>query len=120
MSAEEFGHLTDTPQITARFDASNGYLGGIDLVRAMHAGAGQSIGGTTRFDSLNGDLTLQNGHYQYRHIHLDGGQLKADGEFDIFADQNLTGKVHTHLNIKNRPMQANYNLSGKPGSVSLK
>ena len=120
MSAEEFAHLADTPQVTARFDASQGYLGGIDLVRAMHAGAGQSIGGTTRFDSLSGNLTLQNGHYQYRQVLLDGGQLKADGEFDIFADQNLTGRVHTQLNIKNRPMQANYHLSGKTGSVSLK
>lgn len=119
-SSNELAKLTDQPQINARFEASNGYLGGIDLVRALHAGTGQSIGGTTRFDKLVGNLSLSNGHYQYRQLTLDGGQLKATGEFDLDADQNLTGKIHSQLNIKNRPMQANYNLAGKTGSVSLK
>ena len=120
MSAEHLATLFDAPQITARFTANDGYLGGIDLVRAMHAGTGQSVGGTTRFDRFSGSLSLDQGRYQYRQLLLDGGQLQATGEVDIQADQSLTGKVHTQLNIKNRPMQANYNLSGKTGSVSLK
>lgn len=120
MTSEDLAHLVDQPQVNARFEASNGYLGGIDLVRALHSGTGQSVGGTTRFDRFTGNLTLANGHYQYRQLSLDGGQLKASGEFDILADQSLTGKVNSQLNIKNRPMQANYNLSGKVGSVSLK
>lgn len=120
VASEQLAALLDTPQITARFDATNGEIGGIDLVRAMHAGTGQSVGGTTRFDKFSGNLNLNQGHYQYRQLQLDGGQLQATGEVDILADQTLSGKVRTQLNIKNRPMQANYNLSGKTGSVSLK
>lgn len=120
VSADSLAGLLDQPQLNAHFEASSGYLGGIDLVRAMHAGTGQSTGGTTRFDKLSGDLSLNNGHYQYRHLTLDAGQLKANGEFEILPDQRLLGKVHTQLHIKNRPMQAHYTLSGKVGSVSLK
>lgn len=120
VSADSLARLLDLPQVNARFEVSTGYLGGIDLVRAMHAGTGQSIGGTTRFDKLSGLLSLNKGHFQYRHLALDAGQLKAYGEFDILADKSLLGKVHTQLNIKNRPMQAHYTLGGKVGSASLK
>lgn len=120
MKANELQKLTGNPEISANFEAIDGYVGRIDLVRTMQVGGNeQAGGGSTHFEALSGNLGLKNGYYQFRQLTLDAGQLKATGEVDIQDNQSITGTIHTELNLKSRQLESNATLTGTLGSPSL-
>ncbi|HEX5539101.1 MAG TPA: hypothetical protein VFX01_04860, partial [Methylophilaceae bacterium] len=119
--AQELNKILDAPSINARFSAAEGAIKGIDLVRAIQAsGKEKAISGSTRFDAFSGNLTLENKHYQYRELSLQASQLQARGEVDIFANQDLSGKIDIKLTLKSRQLQSRIYLSGKLAQPLLK
>lgn len=110
----ELQNLFAVPDLNARFEASEGAILGIDLLRAIQSrDSGKAISGTTEFNSVTGNLVLNNQHYQYRNLALSASRLQAKGEVDIFANQELSGKVEVKLQVKSRPVQSRVYLSGK-------
>jgi hypothetical protein len=120
LQADDFAKLLDNPEISADFSVDGGSINNIDLGRAMRASDKNAIGGSTRFNTLTGKLTLQNGNYKFRQLALKAGQLNASGEVDILANQDLAGAVNIGLATKSRQLQSHLNLAGKVGSPSLK
>jgi hypothetical protein len=120
MRSDEAVELAKAPLIDANFDIHSGEIKGIDMVRAMQAPTRDTpSGGWTRFDSLSGKLNLKDSHYQYSQLRLNYGQFLAGGEFDIGAEQTLSGKINMELALKSRKMQSHFNLSGKINSPKL-
>lgn len=120
MKANDPAKLIVTPEINANFEASDGYIDRIDLVHTLQIGGNKQGGGvSTHFDSFSGSLALKDGHYQFKQLALEAGQLKAIGEVDIQNNQNISGKIHTELNMKSRQLQSNSTLSGTVGSPTL-
>lgn len=119
LRADDLAKLIDTPDMNANFEIMNGYVDGIDLVRAMQVTGQEQAGGSTHFEKLSGHWMLKDRHYRLRQLALKAGQLQAHGDIDISADQDVSGKIATKLVLKSRQLQSRFSLSGKLGSVRL-
>lgn len=116
-SAERPELLLLNPAVQARFEAEQGQIGGLDLARA--ASGRDQVSGLTRFDELSGLWVLKDGQYQLNQLALKAGSLTAQGEITISADQELSGRLQTRLDLGSRQFQGRLNLSGKMGSVRI-
>lgn len=116
-SAETIDQLFDHAVITARFEAQHGEIAGLDLARA--ASGRQQVGGTTRYDSLNGNWLMNEGHYRLTQLGLKAGSLQAQGDLEISPEQEVSGKVQTLLSLNSRQLQGKFTLSGKLGNVRI-
>lgn len=105
------------PSVTARFEAENGEISGLDLARA--AAGREQVGGSTRFDQLSGGWSLRNHRYQLSQLFLKAGSLEAKGDIDISPDQAVSGKIQSNLNLNSRQLQTRFNLSGKLGNIQI-
>ncbi len=83
--------LLDNPTLQASFLVEKGNLDGVDLVRALQVGSAGSQGGSTKFQELNGDVTISNGRFSYKNVNLNAGILSANSNFDIATNQAVTG-----------------------------
>jgi hypothetical protein len=120
LQSNELADLFSKPEINANFNIDGGSINGIDLGRAMKAGDKNDIAGSTRFNALSGSLWLLNGNYKYRQLALKAGQLRAAGEIDVLANQDIAGTVNISLDTKSRQMQSHLSLSGKIGDPALR
>lgn len=121
LQADTLSQLLEAPSINAHFDSADGAIKGIDLVRAIQAGNKQKvISGTTAFNRFSGNLILENKHYQFRDLMLKANQLQAQGDADIFANQDISGKIDIKLATHSRQLQSRIFLSGKLGQPTLK
>ena len=110
--------LTDTPEITANFTVQNGKINGVELDRAVLSKSSQSLAGdSTRFDKLTGSMKIKDGGYQYRQVVLKSDQFYAEGNVDINANQDISGKINANLAAQSRRLQARFDLSGKVNNV---
>jgi AsmA-like protein len=118
--AEEFSKLFDNPAVSANFSIDVGSINTIDLGRAIRVNDGNAAGGSTRFNTLTGKLSLQDGNYKFRQLTLKAGQLNAAGEVDIQANQDISGPIDITLSAKSRQLQSHLTLSGKMVNPVLK
>lgn len=113
-NAKELSQLLSSPSITARFSSTDGAIKGIDLVRAIQArGQEKAISGTTNFGQFTGKLDLKNDHYKYKDLELRANELQAQGEVDIFRDQELAGEINVRLAVDSRDLRSRLHLAGK-------
>jgi len=116
-NANDFKSLIDESVLRARFEAEEGQIGGLDLSRA--AAGREQVGGVTRYEQVSGNWVKKNRQYQLTQVKLKAGSLNAQGEIGISPQQELSGRVQTHLDLGARNMQARFNLAGKLGSVRI-
>ncbi len=110
--------LTDSPDIAASFEARDGKVNGVDLVRAVMFRNNQSLtGDSTYFDKLTGSLQLNDGHYQYRKLALETSQFHAKGNLDIQPNQDISGMINADLVAESRRLYTNFGLAGKVNAV---
>ena len=79
------------------FKVNNGVLQGFDL-----AGAAKNLlkgggGGNTQFDELSGRLKVTARAYKLSGVRVTSGVLKAEGNVDISAAKQLSGRIDTEL-----------------------
>ncbi len=110
--------LVDGPEIVASFEARDGKINGVDLTLAVLSRSNQSLTGEpTHFDTLTGNVLLNNGYYQYRQLALETAQFHAKGNMDIQPNQDISGKISADLAAESRRLQARFSLAGRVGDV---
>jgi hypothetical protein len=110
--------LTDSPDIAASFEARDGKVNGVDLVRAVMFRNNQSLAGdSTNFDKLTGSLQLNGGHYQYKKLVLETSQFHAKGNLDIQPNRDISGMINADLVAQSRRLYTNFGLAGKVNAV---
>ena len=121
MTAPVPGKLFGAPQVQAGFNLHKGNVNGVDLVRALQSQSREGVrGGRSRFDELGGTLTVNNGRYQYRNLRLQSGLLVASGQFEIAADQNVSGRLLVELKTSGNQFRGNYGVLGSLKNMMLK
>ncbi len=121
MAAATPGKLFDAPQAQAGFTLRKGNIDGVDLVRALQSQSREGVrGGRSRFDELGGTLTMNNGRYQYRNLRLQSGLLVSSGQFEIAADQNVSGRLFIELKSTGNQFRGNYGVLGSLKNMMLK
>ena len=116
-TANSWDDLIASSNVRARFEAEHGEIGGLDLSRA--AAGREQVGGVTRYEQLSGNWARKDDRYQLTQLVLKAGPLDAQGEIGISSQQDLSGRLQTHLNLGARQMQARINLAGKLGQVRV-
>ncbi len=112
--------LLDRPSLSAEFVVKKGTLDGVDLVRALQAGSAGTQGGSTRFEEMNGKVTVANGQFSYRNVELGAGILTAESDFNIGGKQEVSGRVGVRLRSTAQSLSANLNISGTLKGILLR
>ena len=113
--------LLAAPQVRATFLAKEGFLGNIDLVRAINAPARTTVsGGQTRFNDFSGYVQIAKGKYQYRQLRLTLGMLSATGAVDIDTNKTLSGTVASELKSKATTIKVPLSVSGTLATPTLR
>lgn len=80
-----------------RFSLQRGVLGGFDMVEGVRRGKGTVRGGATRYEQLNGRLTVQPESIRFSDLSLTSGALHTGGYLDVARDGKLAGRVEVEL-----------------------
>ena len=116
-SANNLDDLLARLNVSARFEAEHGEIGGLDLSRA--AAGREQVGGVTRYEQLSGNWDRKDERYQLTQLALKAGPLDAQGQIGISPQRDVSGRLQTHLNLGARQMQARINLTGKLGHIRI-
>ena len=112
-NAQEIESIFDKPTLKARFNIDKGEVGWIDIIRAIQvAKKNMAINGSTNFDQLTGQLSVNNGRYTYEQLTLKSGNMRASGAFSILENQQLKGSIRVNLNTPSRKVKSTLQLSG--------
>ena len=116
--SEVAAKLTDAPEVRASFEVLDGKINGVELVQAVLSKTNKSlVGDATRFDTLTGNVQINNGRYEYKQLVLNTDQFHARGNVDIEPNQAISGRISADLAAQSRRLQASFNLAGKVGAV---
>lgn len=97
-------------EATLDADVTRGILYGIDLGEvARRGGASEVRSGSTKFDRLRTNITINSGRIKGRDIQLDAGMMKATGQFvansDRQVDAQLTVRIQTSVSSLRVPVR---------------
>ena len=92
----ELGRLADTMNTQTRFTVRDALVDGIDLQKAVQT-VGLSRGGTTRLDTLAGQVTTQGKAVHLSNLVASSGSLSASGNVSIAPSKALSGRVNVDL-----------------------
>ena len=109
----------EAPLLNASFEVKNGNIKKIDLIEAMRNNDA-NIGGTTHFDTLSGNLILNNQNYQFKNLTLQDNQLEAYGKLDITTGNIVTGDIYSQIPLKTNPIKAHLMITGTIDRLKLK
>jgi len=92
----EIGHVADTMNTQTRFTVRDALVDGIDLQKAVQT-VGLSRGGSTRLDTLAGQVSTQGKSVQLSNLVATSGSLSASGNVAIAPSKALSGRVNVDL-----------------------
>ncbi|GAB3662786.1 AsmA family protein [Ramlibacter alkalitolerans] len=92
----EFGRLADALNTQTRFTVRDALVDGLDLQKAVQT-VGLSRGGTTRLDTLAGQVTTQGKAVHLANLVASSGSLSASGNVSITPAKALSGRVNVDL-----------------------
>jgi hypothetical protein len=92
----EIGQLADTLNTQTRFTVRDALVDGIDLQKAVQT-VGLSRGGTTRLDTLAGQVATQGKAVHLTNLVATSGSLSASGNVSITPAKALSGRVNVDL-----------------------
>ena len=94
-------NLFAEPKVDATFNIERGSLNNVDLVRAVQNPAREGMrGGKTVFTTLAGTLAASGKSFAYRQLQLASGPLQANGNVDVNASGDLSGRINAELGSK--------------------
>lgn len=98
VAAASVDRLVNALHLETPFEVHNGVLRGIDIAKAatslVKSGA---TGGETHFDHLAGFLVRDRGAHKLSELKISSGSLAADGNVNVSAKQELSGRVTAQL-----------------------
>jgi hypothetical protein len=119
-SAQSAGRLLNSMFLEAPFSVQNGLIHGIDIQKAATSLVKQgSSGGQTRFDQLSGHLVMDHGAYRFTQIRIASGALAADGNLNVSAKRELSGRINAQVNVVAASANVPLNVAGTIGSPLL-
>lgn len=90
--AEDWHELWQSAAAQLQIDVTRGLLNGIDIGEGTRRGAGAVVrSGTTRFDRLQADVSVDAQGVAMRDIRLDAGLLTASGQLQVSAAGEVGG-----------------------------
>ena len=92
----EFGRVADAMNTQTRFTVRDALVDGIDLQKAVQT-VGLSRGGSTRLDTLAGQVNTQGKAVHLSNLVATSGSLSASGNVSIAASKALSGRVNVDL-----------------------
>ena len=108
MSSVNLAGLTDSVSADGDFQASDGMLGGMDIIETARTRSKEHLpGGRTPFDSITGSVSYSDNIYHFKQTKIATKVGNATASFDV-AKQQVSGK-----------MNVNWALQGGSGSVVL-
>lgn len=118
--ADGYATLFDHPALQGHFTAREGLLHNIDLITPMKSQTAEAVhrGGQTRFDTLRGAFSLQNGTFSLRQLQLDTGKFRASGELAIRRD-GISGEAVSTLNAGLLTATSRFHLDGNLNAPEL-
>lgn len=90
------GQIVDVLQTQTRFDVRNAVVDGIDLVRAVQT-VGLSRGGSTRLDTLAGQVSTNGKAVNLTNLVATSGVLSARGNVAMAPNKTLSGRLSVDL-----------------------
>lgn len=98
-AGDTYESLFNQSRIALNFTVSDGNLHNLDLIAPLKSTNPSVLrrGGQTRFDTLRGEMLIENGVTTLRNLNLDSGKFTAAGNMGISADKKLSGKVSAKL-----------------------
>lgn len=95
----EAGQAMDMLQSQTRFTVRDAVVQGLDLAKAVQT-VGLSRGGTTRLDTLAGQVATSGKTVQVSNLVATSGALAANGNVSIAASRALSGRLTVDLQTK--------------------
>ncbi len=92
----EIGQLADVLQTQTRFTVRDAVVQGIDLAKAVQT-IGMNRGGSTRLDTLAGQVSTNGKAVQLTNLVASSGGLAATGNVSIAPNRTLSGRVNVDL-----------------------
>jgi hypothetical protein len=113
--------LFDAAHVESSFTVNKGSLNNMDLTRALQAPSKDGVrGGKTLFDEFSGNLSFNDGRYQFRDLRLVSGPLSATGNADISPEKILVGRVYVELQSKATFVKNSFTVSGNLNDLVLR
>ncbi|MEO1765607.1 AsmA family protein [Thiobacter aerophilum] len=98
LGAKEAAQLAESLRATFHFEVKKGVLYNFDLAGAVRSLAREGTrGGQTSFTELSGTVHLVGKAIELRDIKVASGLLAADGNVDIAANRNLSGRLYVKM-----------------------
>ena len=117
--AASVGALLDKPNIQGNFEVKDGAVGNVDLVQVMRSPG--SVGGQSKFSTLNGQLRVSDGVVRYEKMKFVGGVLLANGNVNAtMATSALSGGVISEIRSSVAQDRASFSVGGKVSRPALK
>lgn len=99
-------------------DITRGLFHGVDLGEAVRrAGGGTTRGGSTKFDRLQANLSINPRQVQGRNLQMDAGMMIATGQFLARRDQSLDANLTVVMQTSVSSVRAPVRLSGKLSEI---
>jgi uncharacterized protein involved in outer membrane biogenesis len=119
-SSADAGQLLNALHLETPFNVQNGVLHGIDIQKAATSLVKQgATGGETRFEQLSGNLVRDRGAHQFTQLRISSGALAADGNVNISAKQELSGRVNAQVKAAGASVGVPLNVAGTVQSPLL-
>jgi len=88
-------------KVDATFNIEKGVLSNVDIVRAIQSPSRDGVrGGRTEFNNLTDSMQLASKNYSFRQLQLASGPMQANGNVDVAANGDLSGRVSAELGTK--------------------
>ena len=98
LAGATFTALLDQPRLRCSFTIVDGMLHNTDLEQAARLFKTTSArAGSTPFDRLSGQLTMQSGQSRFSELKLTSSALEASGSVTVAADERLSGELKAGL-----------------------
>jgi uncharacterized protein involved in outer membrane biogenesis len=95
------------------FNVQNGTIHGVDIQKAAtNLVKRGTTGGETRFEHLSGHLSMERGGYRFTHLKIASGSLAADGNVNISAKKELSGRINAQINAVGTSAKVPLNVAG--------
>jgi hypothetical protein len=121
LQAQTPDKLFDAARVESSFTVNKGSLNNMDLTRALQAPSKDGVrGGKTLFDEFSGNLSFNDGRYQFRDLRLVSGPLSATGNADISPEKMLVGRVNVELKSKATFVKNSFTVSGNLNDLVLR
>lgn len=92
----EIGQLADVLSTQTRFTVRDALVQGIDLQKAVET-VGLSRGGSTRLETLAGNVNTQGKVVHLTNLVATSGKLAANGDVTMAANKNLSGRINVDM-----------------------